>query len=147
MQPDEDLAIVLTSAIGRLDRAIAAGQPDAVSVSEMTVLAHLADQPWLSPAELAVLLNMRPPSVTRHIKALAVRGLIELAPHPRDRRRVQAGVTPEGREILEQARKLTWLTTRIAELSEEDRDILAGAVGVLDSLSEAQAAGSSAGSG
>jgi DNA-binding MarR family transcriptional regulator len=135
MQPDEDLAIVLTSAIGKLDRAILAGQPDDVSVSEMSVLAHLASRPWLSPAELAVLENMRPPSVTRHIKALTARGLIELTPHPGDKRRVQAGVTPAGRDALEQARKTTWLTTRIAGLDEADRDILAGAVQVLDSLS------------
>lgn len=135
MQPDEDLAIVLTSAIGKLDRAILAGQADDVSVSEMSLLAHLADSPGLSPAELAVLENMRPPSVTRHIKALQARGLIELAPHPGDKRRVQAGVTDRGRDALEQARKTTWLTTRIAGLDDADRDILAGAVQVLDDLS------------
>lgn len=135
MQPDEDLAIVLTSAIGRLDRAILAGQPDDVSVSEMSVLAHLAEQPWLSPAELAVRENMRPPSVTRHIKALTARGLIELAPHPSDKRRVQAAVTDEGRDALEQARRTTWLTTRIAGLPEADRDVLTEAVQVLDGLS------------
>jgi DNA-binding MarR family transcriptional regulator len=135
MQPDEDLAIVLTSAISRLDRAILAGQPDDVSVSEMSVLAHLAEQPGLSPAELAVLENMRPPSVTRHIKTLRDRGLIELAPHPGDKRRVQAAVTGQGRDALEQARKTTWLTSRIAELPEADRDILGDAIRVLDGLS------------
>lgn len=135
MQPDEDLAIVLTSVVGRLDRAISAGQPDDVSVSEMSVLAHLAAEPWLSPAELAVLENMRPPSVTRHIKALAARGLIELAPHPGDKRRVQAAVTDEGRQALEEARRTTWLTTRIAGLPDADRDLLGDAVRVLGSLS------------
>lgn len=135
MQPDEDLAIVLTSVISRLDRAILAGQPDDVSVSEMSVLAHLASQPWLSPAELAVLENMRPPSVTRHIKALTARGLIELAPHPKDKRRVQAAVTGKGRDALEQARRTTWLTPRIAELSDGDRTALGDAVRVLNGLS------------
>ena len=135
MQPDEDLAITLTSAIGRLDRAIQAGQPDDVSVSEMSVLAHLAATPGLSPAELAVLENMRPPSVTRHIKALTDRGLIELSSHPSDKRRVRAAVTEQGRDALEQARKTTWLAVRIAELPEADRDTLAGAVQVLGSLS------------
>src|SRR5882757_10726169 len=124
MQPDEDLAIVLTSAIGRLDRAILAGQPDDISVSEMSVLAHLAGQPWLGPAELAVLENMRPPSVTRHVKALMARGLIETAPHPSDKRRVRAAVTDKGRDALEQARRTTWLTSRIAELSGDDRAVL-----------------------
>lgn len=135
MQPDEDLALTLTSAIGRLDRAILAGQPDDVSVSEMTVLAHLAKWPGLSPAELAEILNMRPPSVTRHIKTLTARGLIELNPHPGDGRRVQAVVTNPGAIALEQARKVTWLATRLDELSEEDRAVLAGAVGILDFLS------------
>jgi DNA-binding MarR family transcriptional regulator len=135
MQPDEDLAIVLTSAISRLDRSIQAGQPDDVSVSEMSVLAHLVAQPWLSPAELAVLENMRPPSVTRHVKALTARGLIELAPHPSDKRRIQAAVTDRGRDALEQARKTTWLTSRIAGLPESDRDILGDAVRVLEDLS------------
>ena len=68
-------------------------------------------------------------------RLLTARGLIELAPHPSDKRRVQAGVTPAGRDALEQARKTTWLTARIAELDEDDRDTLAGAVQVLDSLS------------
>lgn len=136
MQPDEDLAIVLTSAIGRLDRAILAGQPDDMSVSEMSILAHLAARPWLSPVELAVLENMRPPSVTRHIRALEDRGLIELAPHPSDRRRVQAAVTGEGRDALEQARKTTWLTSRIAELNGDDRAVLDDAVRVLNGLSD-----------
>ena len=136
MQPERDLAIALTSAVSRLDRAILAGQPDDVSVSEMSVLAHLTASPWLSPAELAVLENMRPPSVTRHIKALTARGLIELAPHPSDKRRVQAGVTPAGRDALEQARKTTWLTARIAELSGDDRAVLDDAVRVLNDLSD-----------
>ena len=135
MRPDEDLAIVLTSVISRLDRAISAGQPDDVSVSEMSVLAHLAACPWLSPAELAVLENMRPPSVTRHVKALTARGLIELAPHPGDKRRVQAAVTDEGRIALEQARKTTWLTARIGELDEADREVLTAAAQILGSLS------------
>lgn len=134
MQPDEDLAIVLTSAIGRLDRAIQAGQPGDLSVSEMSVLAHIAEQPWLGPAELAALENMRPPSVTRHVRALLDRGLIKLAPHPSDKRRYQAAVTEQGQEALAQARKTTWLTARIAELGEEDRDVLAGAMQVLDTL-------------
>jgi len=136
MQPERDLAIALTSAVSRLDRAILAGQPDDVSVSEMSVLAHLAASPGLSPAELAVLENMRPPSVTRHIKALTARGLIELAPHPGDKRRVRAGVTPAGRDALEQARKTTWLTARIAELNGDDRAVLDDAVRVLNDLSD-----------
>jgi len=136
MQPERDLAIALTSAVSRLDRAILAGQPDDVSVSEMSVLAHLAASPGLSPAELAVLENMRPPSVTRHIKALTARGLIELAPHPGDKRRVRAGVTEQGREALEQARKTTWLTARIAELNGDDRAVLDDAVRVLNDLSD-----------
>jgi DNA-binding MarR family transcriptional regulator len=136
MQPERDLAIALTSAVSRLDRAILAGQPDDVSVSEMSVLAHLAATPGLSPAELAVLENMRPPSVTRHVKALTARGLIELAPDPGDKRRVRAGVTEQGREALEQARKTTWLTARIAELNGDDRAVLDDAVRVLNDLSD-----------
>src|SRR5690242_1383648 len=135
MQPEEDLAITLTSAVSRLDRAIQAGQPDDVSVSEMSVLAHLAASPGLSPAELAVLENMRPPSVTRHIKALTARGLIELAPYPGDKRRVRAAVTEKGRNALEQARRTTWLTARIAELNGDDRAVLDDAVRVLNDLS------------
>src|SRR4029077_393249 len=99
-------------------------------------VAHLAGRPWLSPAERAVLENMRPPSVTRHIKALTARGLIELAPHPSDKRRIQAAVTEQGRGVLDQARKTTWLTSRIAELSGADKAVLDDAVRVLGYLSD-----------
>ena len=135
MQPDEDLAIALTTAIGVLDRAIQAGQPDDVSVSEMAVLAHISGTPSLGPVELAGLLNMKAPSVTRHIKSLTDRGLIEMAQHPDDGRRRQASVTNLGGIALEQAARRTWLTSRIAGLGPAQRDILAGTVKILEQLS------------
>lgn len=126
---------MLTSAIGRLDRAIQAGQHPDVTVSEMAVLAYLSATPAIGPAELAARLNMRPPSVTRHVRNLLDRGLIELEQHPEDGRRLQAAVTEAGREALEQAARTTWLTSRISGLDQAQRDILGDTVRILEQLS------------
>lgn len=135
MQPDEDLAVALTSVIGRLDRAVQARQCPGVTVSEISVLAHLAEHPGLTPVELAALENMRPPSVTRHLKSLTGRGLIEMARHPGDGRRIRADVTDAGSAALAEAVRTAWLTSRIAALNPAQRDILGDAVTILEEMS------------
>lgn len=135
-EPEGDLATALTSAVSRLAREISSGQSPDLTVSEMSILALLASAggPY-SPADLARLENMRPPSITRHLKALKARALIELSPYPDDKRRIQVRVTDKGLESLSQARQVAWLTVRVAELPEERRTVLHTAIPLLDELS------------
>lgn len=136
MQPDGDLATALTSAVSRLAREITSGQSPDLSVSAMSILAVLATAPApYSPADLAMLENMAPPSVTRHLQAMKARGLIELAPHPADGRRVRITITGEGLDLLARVRQVAWLTVRVAELPAEHRAALDTAIPILDELS------------
>jgi len=126
--------MALTSAVSRLAREIASGQTPDLSVSEMSVLANLEARPGSSPADLAAAEGIRPPSITRKVKALRARGLIEPEPHPGDRRRTRLTVTDKGREVLSAARKVAWLTVRVAELPEKHRTVLRAAIPLLDEL-------------
>jgi DNA-binding MarR family transcriptional regulator len=135
MQPEQDLVTALTSAVSRLAREITSGQSPDLSVGGMSILAGLDARPGISPADLAAAENMTPPSITRHLKALKARELIEMAPHLQDRRRVRITVTDKGRHVLAQARQVAWLTVRVAELPEESRAVLDTAVPILDELS------------
>lgn len=135
MQSEQDLATALTSAVSRLAREITFGQSPDLSVSGMSILVSLEAQPGISPADLAGQENMAPPSITRHLKTMKARGLIELTPHPGDKRRVQVTITARGLELLSQARQVAWLTVRVAELPEESRAVLDTAIPLLDTLS------------
>lgn len=139
MHPEEDrpaeaLATALTAAVRRLYREISAGQLPGLTASEKAILADLDGQPGAGPAELAVMEAMKPPSVTRHVKALAARGLIELAPHPSDKRRVRISLTRAGRKMLADDCRNAWLHARIADLDGEDENVLRAAIPLLEGL-------------
>jgi DNA-binding MarR family transcriptional regulator len=77
--------------------------------------------------------------MTRVISALGERGLVTRAPHPTDGRQVVLTVTDEGRELVQQSRKLreAWLAQRLRELSPEERATLRAAAPILQRLSQA----------
>lgn len=95
-----------------------AAEEAGLSVAQLRVLAAFA---WRSahPGEIADLLDVTPPSVSRMSDRLEAAGLIERTPDPADRRRVHHGLTPRGQEML------TTTSRRIAEH-------VRAALGVLD---------------
>jgi DNA-binding MarR family transcriptional regulator len=130
----EDAAVRLASAVSRLARGISARHAPGLSASEMAVLADL-DGGALTPGQLASLERVRPPSMSRHVKLLHARGLVELTADNSDARRTVVSLTDTGRGALFAARQSSWLAARIAELPGERRDALLGAIGVLEELS------------
>ena len=80
--------------------------------------------------------RVRKPTITRTIRELVDRGLIERLPDPLDGRVTWLRVTPEGKALLQRARRRTdaYLTQRLKRLSLEERDTLHQAAEILERL-------------
>ncbi|MFI7276089.1 MarR family winged helix-turn-helix transcriptional regulator [Streptomyces sp. NPDC049879] len=107
-----------------------------LGLAELSALGTLARCGPLAPGELARKEHVQPPSMTRIITLLQERGLIELTPHPDDRRQKLVAVTDQAEEVLEasRSRRNAWLADLAAELDEEEWAALREAAPVLHKL-------------
>ncbi|MFR9723775.1 MarR family winged helix-turn-helix transcriptional regulator [Streptomyces sp. MS19] len=107
-----------------------------LGLAELSALGTLARCGPLAPGELARKEHVQPPSMTRIITLLQERGLIELTPHPDDRRQKLVAVTDQAEEVLEasRSRRNAWLAGLAAELDEEEWAALRDAAPVLHKL-------------
>lgn len=112
-QDDAGLAPALVSALGVVER------------DGPITLGDLAKQEQLSP-----------PSITKVVVALEERGLVERTKDTSDRRVSRVRVTAKGRRQLDasRSRRTAWLATRIEALPDDERDLLAPALDVLEAL-------------
>lgn len=140
---DAGLATDLRISVSRLARRlraerIARGVATELSDTQLAALAALERHAAMTPGGLAEHEKVQPPSMTRVIAALLERGLVTRAPHPTDGRQVMLTVTDQGRELVQQSRKLreAWLAQRLRELSQEERATLRAAAPILQRLSQ-----------
>jgi MarR family transcriptional regulator, organic hydroperoxide resistance regulator len=70
-----------------------------VHEGQQYVLRCLWQEDGLSPGEVARLLNLATPTVTRATTRMAAAGLLRREPHPRDRRMVRLWLTDRGRAL------------------------------------------------
>jgi DNA-binding MarR family transcriptional regulator len=140
---DAGLATDLRISVSRLARRlraerIARGVATELSDTQLAALAALERHAAMTPGGLAEHEKVQPPSMTRVIAALLERGLVTRAPHPTDGRQVMLTVTDQGRELVQQSRKLreAWLAQRLRELSPEERATLRAAAPILQRLSQ-----------
>lgn len=134
---DEQLAVALRIAVMRVARRLRAERgDDSLTLSQLSALASLDRHGPCSPTALAELERVQPPSMTRIIAALEDRGYAARAPHETDRRQSVIAISPEGRAVLEEARRRrnAWLAGAFADLSAKERAQLAAAVPVLERL-------------
>jgi DNA-binding MarR family transcriptional regulator len=141
---DAGLATELRISVSRLARRlraerIARGLATELSDTQLAALAALERHAAMTPGELAEHEKVQPPSMTRVISALLERALVTRAPHPTDGRQVILTVTDQGRELVQQSRRLreAWLAQRLRELSPEERATLRAAAPILQRLSQA----------
>ncbi len=122
----------------RAEREAHGLQPE-LSDTQLGALATLERHGALTPGELAEHEKVQPPSMTRVIAVLEERRLVMRAPHASDRRQVMLTVTDEGKEVVQQSRKLreAWLARRLRELTPEERAKLRAAAPILEKLSQA----------
>jgi DNA-binding MarR family transcriptional regulator len=77
-----------------------------------------------------------PPSITKVVDKLVEAGYVVRVPDSADRRVTRVSITAAGARLLAdvRARKDLWLASRLAELDDDERDRLAAALDVIDSL-------------
>ena len=138
---DTALASALRLSVVRLNRRLRAQRADtSVTLTQLAALSTLKQRGALTPGELAAHEKVQPPSMTRVLAALEERGLVLRRPHPTDGRQALVELTGAGRDLLgrEVRMREAWLARRLAELSDDEREVLRSASAVIDKLVAAE---------
>jgi len=128
-----------TQAIGLLVRRVrAAAASHELSLTESAVLARLDKDGPATTAELARAEGMKPQSMGTTIAALEEMGIVGRKPHPTDGRQMNITLTAKGAAVRKSAKdaKRTWLAQAVAQLDEQEREILFAAGGIIKRLAE-----------
>jgi len=135
--PDSSVASDLRIAVMRLSRRLRTQRAtDAMTPSQLAVVATLMREGPLTPGDLAAAERVQPPSMTRILNGLHSAGLVKRQPHPTDGRQVLYSATQPARQMLarDRRRRDHWLSQRMARLTPEQRATLAAAVPILNEL-------------
>jgi len=136
-EPATQLAEALRDAITRLNRRVRQARPVGdLTVTQLSALTSLELAGALTPRELADVERVQPPTMTKIVAKLEERGLVQRTPHPTDGRQVILSSTGVGREILGSYERVRdeWLAARLAELTEQEREVLTQAAALLSRL-------------
>ncbi|MFD2091764.1 MarR family winged helix-turn-helix transcriptional regulator [Blastococcus deserti] len=131
------LAHDLRLAVMRFSRRLRSQRVDtSVTLTHLAALSTLQRNGPMSPGELAAHERVQPPSMTRVIVALEGMGLVTRTPHPTDGRQVIIGLTPAADELLsaEARAREAWLSSRLQELTAEERAALREAAEIMEKL-------------
>lgn len=140
MSNHEELASAFRPAILRLGRRLRQMQDESteLTASQSSLMGVLLEG-GQTMGQLASAEKVQPPTVTRVVKALEERGLLERGPVAHDGRQSQVALTEAGRQVLAANRHVrnVWLSERIAELDADEQDLLRRAVPILTKLNHA----------
>ncbi len=132
------LASELGLSVMRLRRRLAFERhPDnELSIGQMAVLGCLFRRGELSVGELASFEMVRPPSMTRTVKALEAEGYVVRRSCDTDGRMVLVALTDTGRAtvLADRQRRDAWLARRLDELTPPERAVLRQAAPILEKL-------------
>jgi DNA-binding MarR family transcriptional regulator len=137
MTKTAELASTLRVSVMRLGRRLRAERVVTdLSLTQMAALGTLDRHGPLTPRELAEHEKVQPPSMTRVLAGLEERGLILRTPHETDGRQHLVSLTAEANALLKEDRRRrdAWLAQRLAELTQEERDVLRAAAPVIERL-------------
>ena len=109
---------------------------DDLTLSQLAVLGTLERHGESTVGELAHLERVKPPSMTRIVNSLVDAELVVRRPHQTDGRQVIVDLTDGARALLteDRRRRNAWLALRLAELTDDDRDLLRRVAPLLDRL-------------
>jgi DNA-binding MarR family transcriptional regulator len=112
---------------------------DDMSSNQIAVLFTLNRTGPMTIGDLAAEEKVQPPSMTRTVASLVLKGLVQRDAHITDRRAVMISITEAGRSVIEETRRRrdAWLHQRLCELTPAQRQILRDAAPVLELLSRA----------
>ncbi len=131
------LAHDLRLAVMRFSRRLRNQRVDtSVTLTHLAALSTLKRNGPMSPGELAAQERVQPPSMTRVVVALEGMGLVTRTPHPTDGRQVVIGLTPAAEDLLsaEARAREAWLSSRLQELTPEERAVLREAAEIMEKL-------------
>lgn len=129
-QGTEELGAELRAAVARIYRRFRSERAEGeLGDAAISVLTRLHKNGPLTLTELSEHDRVTPGSMSQTIKRLATGGYVLRKKDSSDGRRVLIEATPEGMRIAAAARahREGWLNARLAELTDEDRAILATA--------------------
>lgn len=131
-----DLRVALTRAVRRLRMERSS---DRISDGQYSVLAALDLHGPMTPSALAEHQKVANPPMSRLVNALAEAGLARRDEHPTDGRQVLVSLTDAGRAEVKETRRRRneWLAARLAEMTPEERAVLARATVLLTRLADA----------
>ena len=134
---EPSLASRLRLAVVRLNRRLRAQRTNSsVTLTQVSALSALRKCGALTPGELAAKEGVQPPSMTRVIAALEDYGFVSRRPHPTDGRQAIVELTDQGSAYLraEVSAREAWLDSRLADLDDNDRELLARAADIIDRM-------------
>ncbi len=132
-----ELASELRVAVMRLARRLRTERPDTgLSLTQIATLGTIDRHGSLTPREIAEHERVQPPSMTRVLASLEQLGLIVRTPHDRDGRQHLVSLTKAAQDLLreDKRRREAWLAQRLAELTIEERELLAAAAPIIDRI-------------
>lgn len=132
------LAEALRPALHRLMRRLRREGPELdISPLQTLLLVSIVKRPGIGVVELAAEEKLRGPTISGHVKAMELAGLVERTPpDPRDRRRIGLIATEKGRDLLETIRRsrTDWLARRLAQLPAPARQAIRAAIAPLEEI-------------
>ncbi len=134
---EADLTGALRLASMRLARRLRLERgSDDFTLSQMAVLGTLDRHGASTVGELAHIERVKPPSMTRIVNSLVESTMVTRRPHETDGRQVVVELTGAARAVLaeDRRRRNAWLAQRLAELTDDERELLGRAVPLLDRL-------------
>lgn len=138
MTKTAELASALRVSAMRLSRRLRAERADSdLTLTQLAALGSLDRHGPLTPRQLADHEKVQPPSMTRVLAGLEGRGLIDRTPHETDGRQHRVSLTKQAVDLLREDRRRrdAWLACRLAELTQEERDVLRAAAPLIERLS------------
>jgi DNA-binding MarR family transcriptional regulator len=131
-----DVAGGLRLSIARLARILRYQDEGNLSATLISILATINREGPITLGRLAAEEHLAPPSVTKAVDRLVAEGLVSRRPDSKDRRVVHVEVSAAGRRLIiaSRRRRTAWLATRLAELSEDELELVARAAPVLERL-------------
>jgi DNA-binding MarR family transcriptional regulator len=134
----EEMAARLRLSSTRLHRALRRESGVLLSPSQMSALAAIDTHGPITLGALADHEGVAPPSITKVIGVLEDDGYVTRTPDPNDRRVSFVATTAKGTELVAESRrrKTAWLTSRLRELTTDERQRLHDALDVLEELTK-----------
>jgi DNA-binding MarR family transcriptional regulator len=120
----------------RLGRRLRQQAVSEVTPSQLSALSTVAKHGELTLGELAAIERIAPPSMTRIAARLEDQGWLERRTDASDRRVARVAVSPAGQALLDETRtrRDAFLSSRLQQLTEEERALLERAVPLLERL-------------